>query len=303
MKQLSALITRNLKIYLRDRSAVFFSLLAMFIVILLMIVFLGDMNIKTITNMLDELNIGDLGTNKKNAENLILMWTISGVVSINAVTITLSSLTTMINDTAQNRIQSFYTAPISKTKIALGYLGAAWISSIIICVITLLIGEVYAVSQGSQMFSSMDHIKLIGMIFINSFTYSCIMYFIAMLVKSEGAWSSINTIIGTLVGFLGGIYIPLAALPNEIVSFLKCLPVLHGTSMFRSVITNDMLNNTFNGVPSEIVDQYKEAMGISLKIGDTTINPIMQIAFLLICGIIFIVLSAVIMNKSRKQDR
>ena len=58
MKELTALAGRNLKIYLRDKSAVFFSLLSTIIVIALMILFLGDMNINAITKNLSEMNIG-----------------------------------------------------------------------------------------------------------------------------------------------------------------------------------------------------------------------------------------------------
>ena len=39
-----ALLLRNMKIFLRDRGAVFFSLLSMLIVLALMFLFLGNMN-------------------------------------------------------------------------------------------------------------------------------------------------------------------------------------------------------------------------------------------------------------------
>lgn len=54
MREVMQLAGRNLKIYLRDRSSVFFSLLTAIIVIVLMLVFLGDMNVKTITSAMEE---------------------------------------------------------------------------------------------------------------------------------------------------------------------------------------------------------------------------------------------------------
>ena len=44
MTTLSALTKRHILLYVRDRSAVFFSMLSVLIVLLLMLVFLGDMN-------------------------------------------------------------------------------------------------------------------------------------------------------------------------------------------------------------------------------------------------------------------
>ena len=147
------LTLRNLKIYLRDKTAVFFSLLTMLIVIVLMLVFLGDMNVNSIAGVLDEFGAQGSRSNKENAELLLLWWTIAGIISINAVTITLSSITTMINDAAGQRLQSFYTTPVSRLKIAMGYLISAWLSSVIICVLTFVIAEIYAVMQGSEMLS------------------------------------------------------------------------------------------------------------------------------------------------------
>ena len=44
MTALSTLTRRHILLYVRDRSAVFFSMLSVLIVLLLMLVFLGDMN-------------------------------------------------------------------------------------------------------------------------------------------------------------------------------------------------------------------------------------------------------------------
>ena len=55
MGKLTEFVKRNMKIYLRDRSAVFFSLMTMIIVIGLMLLFLGDMNVEAVTKMLSAL--------------------------------------------------------------------------------------------------------------------------------------------------------------------------------------------------------------------------------------------------------
>ena len=119
MNRFAGLVSRNLKIYLRDKSAVFFSLIAMFIVIILMVVFLGDMNVNAITEILESFGTRDTDADKKNAQLVVLMWTVSGIVSINAVTITMSSITAMIDDKAQHRLESLYAAPVSRTVIAI----------------------------------------------------------------------------------------------------------------------------------------------------------------------------------------
>ena len=57
-----------MKLYLRDKGEVFFSLLSMLVVICLMIFFLGDMNVETIVDNLKEIPNQDASEDKKNAE-------------------------------------------------------------------------------------------------------------------------------------------------------------------------------------------------------------------------------------------
>ena len=54
MKKFLSLTRRNCLIFLRDRGAVFFSLLSMLIVLMLMGVFLGNMNEEGVVNLLEE---------------------------------------------------------------------------------------------------------------------------------------------------------------------------------------------------------------------------------------------------------
>lgn len=54
MKQFVSLTKRNCLVFLRDRAAVFFSLLAMLIVLMLMGVFLGNMNEEHVVELLKQ---------------------------------------------------------------------------------------------------------------------------------------------------------------------------------------------------------------------------------------------------------
>lgn len=297
------LVKRNIRIYLRDKGAVFFSLLAMLIVILLMVLFLGDMNISAITDMLGQLPHRDKEQDEKNAELLVLQWTLAGVISINAVSVTLSVLTAMIRDKNNGTLQSIYTSPVSRLSIALSYICAAWICSIIICTLTLVLSEIYCVYMGAAAFSAVQHLQLFGMICVNSFTYACIMYFLAVIVKSEGAWSGLGTIIGTLVGFLGGIYLPIGSIAEGIANALKCTPILYGTVMFRQIMTEQAGEICFENAPAEMQDTYNEVMGVSLEAFGYDVNIAGCLAILAVCGAAFLLIGAVATQYGGRKDR
>ena len=117
MEQLVMFTGRNLKIYFRDKGAIFFSLLSMLIVIGLMMFFLGDMNVESVTELLAQFPNRNNGTDEKNAELLILSWTCAGILSINAVTVTLAAYSVMIKDRVSGKINSFYTSPVQEVML------------------------------------------------------------------------------------------------------------------------------------------------------------------------------------------
>lgn len=303
MEQFVTITGRNLKLYFRDRGAIFFSLLSMIIVICLMVFFLGDMNIEGITDLLGQFPGRDPDADKKNAELLVLSWTCAGILSINAVTVTLAVYSVMIKDRVTGKLNSIYTAPVSRTIIVAGYVAASWIASVLVCSVTLVLTEVYGVIQGLEIFSVSTHLQLLGMIMVNSFVYATLMYLLALLAKTEGAWSGIGTVIGTLVGFLGGIYIPIGSLSETIGNLMKCTPIIYGTAMFRKVMTADILDKTFEDIPEEVITEYRSVMGIELEVLDRTLSLTEEWLFLLACGIILFVMGICVLKYSKKTDR
>lgn len=303
MEQFLVLTARNVKVYIRDKGAVFFSFLSALIVICLMVFFLGDMNIDGIAELLDAFSYGEKEENIKNAELLVLAWTSAGILSINAVTVSLAVYSGMIKDRVNGRLNAIYTAPINRLKIALSYIASAWTASVLVCVMTLGITEVYGIVSGMAPYTFMEHVQLLGMIMVNAFAYASLMYPLALLAKTEGAWSGFGTVIGTLVGFLGGIYIPIGSLADSISGMMKCTPIIYGTSMFRKVMTKSILDSTFEGLPVEVIDEYCEIMGIQLKVADYTLTLRDEWLILLACGIIFLVIGMCLLKYEKKMDR
>ena len=303
MEQFIIFTGRNIKSYFRDRSGVFFSLLSMLIVILLMVFFLGDMYIENTVDILGEFPGRDAAADKKNAELLILIWNFAGIISINAVTVTLAVYSVMIKDRVMGKLNSIYTAPVSRAVITAGYIAAAWIASVLVCTVTLFITEIYGIINGMEAFSCETHMQLIALIAVNSFVYAAFMYLLAMIAKTEGAWSGIGTVIGTLVGFLGGIYIPIGSLSKTIGNIMKCTPVIYGTSMFRSIMTKEIAEKTFSGIPESVLEEYQIITGIHLKIFDKTIGTTEEWIGLFLCGILFMIVGIMMLKYGRKADR
>ena len=303
MEKFLVMTGRNLKNYFRSKGAIFFSLLSMLIVICLMVFFLGDMQVESIVEILNQFPGRDGIADEKNAELLVLSWTCAGIISINAVTVTLSVYSTMIKDRATGKLNSIYTAPIGRMAIAASYVASAWTASVLVCGLTLIITEIYGVIKGLEPFTFGVHMQLIGMIMVNSFTYATVMYFLAVISKTESAWSGLGTVVGTLVGFLGGIYIPIGSLSESIGNVMKCTPVIYGTAMFRSVMSKGIIDTTFTDLPDEVTAGYRAVMGIDLELFGREVSVMEEGILILIFGAVFLVVGTGMLKYGKKTDR
>lgn len=300
MSKLFYMTKRNCMVFLKDTAAVFASLISMIIVLVLMGVFLGEMNVESVVNLLNTYGgVRDAVADRANAECLSQYWTLAGLVVVNSLTVTLTVLGTMVTDKAGDKAKSFYTAPVNKFAISLSYILAAVIIGFVFCMITFLGYMGYILTSGGEVLGIKAILAVMVLTFLNVVLFSVIMYLCAMFVKSTSAWGGVATIVGTLVGFLGAIYVPVGSLPTGVVNFLECLPILHATSLMRKVMCADALECTFTNLPEQVMAGYREAMGIDIFINSEVVNDEFQLLFLGICGIITLVVIALVARKKR----
>lgn len=304
MRAVLNLVKRNILIFIRDRGTVISSVLSMLIVLGLMILFLGDMNSEDIVYALEQLG-GNRNTavDKANAKYLISMWTLAGILLSNTITVTMTAMGSIIEDEVSMRLASFYVTPLKKLGIAFGYVFSAWCIAVSMCMITLAVSQGYMAAVGQDLLAWTAWLQLFGMIALNAFVYASIAYLLTLFVHSVGAWNGLLTIIGTLVGFVGAIYLPMSVLPDKVADILRHLPVLHGAAMMRVVCTKAAVEKTFAGIPTEAAEIFREKMGITVVMGDGPVSFAVQAGYLLTLGIVMIAAAAVISRKKPLFDR
>ena len=303
MRQFGAICSRNFKIYIRDAGSIFFSFLSMLIVIGLMLIFLGDVTIDGVMNVVNQMP----GRNPENdmavAKDIIFLWTTAGILAINGATVTLAFYSNMIKDRTGNRLNSIMVMPIKRGTIVAGYIVSAWVVSALMGLFALGIIEVIGAIKGIALFSFSTHIKIILITLLNSLVYSSVMYFFASIVKTEGAWSGFGIVVGTLVGFLGGIYFPIGSLSDSVATVVKCFPVIYGTSLYRKVMMDSLETSFFEGCPDLVREIFDETMGVNLSFGEKTLSLGEQVVILLSIGGLFALLSVLYIRFSKKSDR
>ena len=284
---MNILIKRNLKIFFRDKSAVLFSLLAIFIIIALYAVFLGDV-------WLD-----DSMQNIKGTNYLMNTWLLAGLLAVASITTTMGAFGIMIDDKVRKINKDFYSAPIKSSQITIGYIGSAFLIGIILSIITVFISEIYIVLRGGRWMTFIVHLKVILLVIFTTATNTSIVCFIVSFFKSHSAFSTASTIIGTSIGFLTGIYLPIGALPKSVQFVIKLFPVSHAASLLRQVLMEDAMKASFSEIPANHLNEFKEYMGVTFRFGGHEVTPTASIVILLCTAVVFYSLS--LFNMLRKH--
>ncbi|MGL5296611.1 MAG: ABC transporter permease [Culicoidibacterales bacterium] len=279
---------RNLKIFFRDRSAVFFSLLAVFIIIGMYALFLGDVWSK---------NLSESGMN--DTRQLMDAWIMAGMLAVTPVTTTMGAFGIMIEDKTKKITKDFIACPMTTGQRLGGYISSAIIIGVIMSLITLVLVELYLLVNGGELIGFQTMLKVLGLIVITTISNAVFVLFFVSFFQSNSAFTTASTIVGTLIGFLAGIYLPIGNLHDSVQFVIKIFPISHAAALFRQVLMEGPMNTSFADAPASAVETFKQFMGVELVFGDTIVQPWVSISVLIVTAGIFACLS--IWNLTRKM--
>ena len=246
------LIRRNLLLFFRQKSNVFFSLLGVLIIIGLYVLFLGDLMVTSMEEM-------------KGARFLMDSWIMAGVLSITPVTTSLGAMATIVEDKKNHIHKDFISSPLKRSTLASGYILSGFFISLILTLITFVFAEFYIVAYGGKLLSIEATIKVIVLIIFTTAASSLMMYYIVSWFKSIHAFTTASTIVGTLIGFLTGIYIPIGNLPDFVQMIVKLFPPSHAGVLFRTIMMEQAEKVTFAGASPEILEEFRINLGITFE--------------------------------------
>ncbi|ROR31839.1 multidrug/hemolysin transport system permease protein [Mobilisporobacter senegalensis] len=272
------LIKRNLLIFFRDKAAVFFSLLGVFVIIGLYVLFLGDMLVKGMNDT-------------PGARFLMDSWIMSGLLAVTPITTVLGSLGIMIEDKQRKIYKDFLASPVKRSVLAGGYIINSFIVSLILTFITLILAEIYVLMNGGELLSLEAFLKVVGLTILTVLYSSFMMFFMVSFFKSNNAFATASTVIGTLIGFLTGVYIPIGELPGSVQTVVKIFPPSHSAVLLRKIMMEEAEKISFAGAPVEALEEFRLSMGISFELGDKVLSSYASILYILIITVLFCALS------------
>lgn len=289
MEALLTLVQRNSKVFRRDKTQVFFSLLSVLIVIVLYAVFLQKMQIDAIEQITEA---------TPELITLVNEWLVAGLLSMIAVTTTLGAYGIAVKDQESKMQADFLTAPLSRATIQMSYVVNALIIGSIFTFIALIGCEIFIVATGGELLSFQSFIQVISILFLAVLLASVFNLFLSLFVSTQSAFSTLGTIVGTVLGFLCGVYVPLGALPSFAQNLIMYFPISHTTLLLRNAFMESSIAQVFDGVPTAYVEDYKINYGIIYDLHGNILST--STSFFIIVSTTIILAAASIMLFKRK---
>lgn len=233
---MSNLVLRNAKIFFKDKAAVFFSLLSPLIVLLLYILFLGDMQLNSLTEA-----FAGSGISEKNLKALIDSWMLAGVMSVACITVSFSAFNSMIRDRESGVLADAMASPIKRWVVTGGYFVYNAMVTFIICLIVLVIAFIYLAIIGWYL-SAGDVFALFGTMIISILSSALVGSVICTFLKSTNAHGAFVGILSAAIGFLCGAFMPLSMFPKAVQYIVLLVPGTYSAGMFRNLFMSGALN-------------------------------------------------------------
>jgi len=277
---------RNLKLFFRDKGNIIFSLMGVLIVIGLYIIFLRNMwlylyvDVKSINSLVDE-------------------WVMAGIIAIVSMTTTLGAFGIMVNDRSDEIYKDFYSTPVKRYEIAGGYVLCACLIGLLMSLVGFLFAVVFIRVLDGKMLSLDCILKTIGLMSVVSLSNTAFVLFVVSFFKNTTSYSSASGLIGTFVGFVAGVYMPVGLLIKPLSILMQLTPICHGATILRNTMMRDSLQESFQGMDVGKLSDFERVMGVKICYGKWEVTTWQSICYLIVSSLIFIILA--VRNLSKKK--
>lgn len=256
MKEITALVSRNRKLFFKDKGMLFSSMITPVILIVLYATFLANVYKDSFVSATkDMIDLSDKIINGTVAAQLA-----AALLAVSCVTVTFCVNLTMVQDRASGARKDFDVSPVSKTKIYIGYFLSTVLNSLMVNGTALALCLLYILKMGWYMNASDVIFIILDMILLVLFG-STLSSIVSYPLKTQGQLSAVGTIVSAGYGFVCGAYMPISNFSSGLQKALSYLPGTYGTSLVK----NHMLNGVYKemadtGLPSEAVTVIRNTL-------------------------------------------
>lgn len=308
---LETLTRRHLKMFFRNKLAFIFSLMVPTIIIIIYIIFLRNLEIGAVDEILASYFDGvvDEGLASR-AHTLVDAWMLSGILGVSCISVSFNTCYIIVADRESGANRDFASAPIKRSSIIASYFLFNFIVTFIICTVILIFSLIYLGAIGAFSISFANVMGIIGTMILSIFSACLLTVFFASFITSSQVFNSMIAIISAAIGFLIGAYLPNSMLPEGAQYVTMFFSGTYSTGMFRNLFLegqfNDLLTYLNNSSldPSSVnalLTDLESSFSMNLNFFNHDVNLWFMCLALVLFTLIYLVLNFAFANKQLER--
>ena len=275
------LTKRNSQVFLKDKMAVFLSMLTQIIVLGLFLLFIKSSYVDSINSGLGALKDS---VEKADIEALVNSWMIAGVTG------------TAVDYNASS---------VKGSVIVMSYFSGAVLCSLITSTVLLTAGLLFLTVTGTFVWTAVDILMLYGLVVLGSISATIILMTCISFFKKDSTFSSFSVMVSAGIGFVVGAYIPVSQFGETTQTIVNLVPGSQITGLMRRILVTpaiENISNSLNGADNgEFAKGAKELFATSLNIFGKEINTGFMLTYSFVIVAVFILLNIILFRFNSKR--
>lgn len=291
MKTVMALMSRNRKLFFKDKGMLFSSLITPVILIVLYATFLAKVYRDSFVSSIPDM----ITVSEKLIDGTVAAQLAAALLAVSCVTVTFCVNLIMIQDRANGTRKDFNVSPVSKACLYLGYFLSTVVNSMMVNGLALILCFGYMYKMGWYM-SGADMLWVILDEILLILFGSTLSSIVSYPLTTQGQLSAVGTIVSVGYGFLCGAYMPISNFDSGLQQVLSYLPSTYGTSLLK----NHMLRGIFeemeqNNLPEEMITVIRDTLDCNPQFRGAAVSVnqmvILMVGSIVVFGMIFFLMT------------
>lgn len=293
---LRLLTARNMKLYFKDKTTFFMSLISPLILLVLFVTFLKSVYESSFAAFIPEgIQISD-----QVIDAFTGGWLMSSILGVSSVTVAFCSNIIMVDDKIKGNINDLLVSPVRRDLLAVGYYLANLVTTFIVCLTAMLAGFLYLAAVGW-------YLSVSDVLFILLDLTLCILFgtslaaLVEQFLSTQGGVSAVATLVSSMYGFLCGAYMPISQFAAPIRNFVAFIPGTYGTALLRGHYMNSVLETLEGQLPPEMISGLQDGFDSRIYFFGHQVQPWQMYAVL--AGSVALLLGLYILISRRRNRR
>lgn len=300
IEQLLSLTKRHLLVFVNSRMRVFFTLMVPFIIFVIYIFFLRNLELMTLQPTLKEYGL-DMEADPRlrtYVYTLIDSWMLSGIVAMCTITVSFQINTITVSDKENGINRDFASSPVSSNMLIFSYFLANFIITFVVCLIFLVACFIYLGVLGELIVSFGSVAAMIGILVFATVSGVLFTVFICSFISRDSTMASVITIFSTAIGFIIGAYMPMFMLPEPVQYVCGFVPGTYSCALFRYAFMSEGIDAMAAYINNPgLMEQLTGSFGYNLNFFGYTVTPGYQALALILFTVFFLILNVLFGKK------